>query len=74
MEDFVLSALIIQGVCGLAILVGCAADALVHRVRPPRYWAASPPPAFPESVYDLQDAGQDPGQDAGDVEVLPRAA
>jgi len=70
MEDFVISVLIIQGISALAVLVGCAADALVQKRRQPRYWAAPPAPAFPESVYDRQDAGQD----ADEHEVFPRAA
>ena len=70
MEDFVISVLIIQGISALAVLVGCAADALVQRKRQPGYWAAPPAPAFPESVYDRQDAVQD----SEDHEAFPRAA
>ena len=67
MEHLVLAALIFQGLTALTVLAAAAADALLPRLRPLRYWTAPPTPVrtLSASVYDLQDAEQ---------ESYPRAA
>ena len=62
MEHLVLSALIFQSLTTLTVLAGAATDAVLRRARPPRYWTAPPTPVrtIPASVYELQEAEEEP--------------